>query len=93
MAVFELYNPDGTLHLDLSNRIPKQLGQVDIGTAAGSIVVGGPAASDIWYYVVPRTIDPQYRGDFPSIARSGRALSWPARSSSAIGATLVFGVY
>ncbi|MBQ2647378.1 hypothetical protein SB816_21395 [Achromobacter sp. SIMBA_011] len=94
MPVFQLFNADGSLQFDLSARIPKYLGEEAIGAAAGSVVVGGPAYSDVWFYVVPKSVTPLFQGVLPTISRQGRTISWGARSaSSAIEATLIYGIY
>lgn len=89
MPVFELYNADGSLQLDLSSRITKLLGSLEI-SQAGSFYSEGFSKGTLFYLFSPSRFGFANWTRYPTITLSGNTLSWTAPEAPCI---FIFGVY
>ncbi len=93
--VFELYNADGTLQINLASRLTKFLGSLTINlNAAGSIVDSRLLEGTGWYACL--NTDTNFRDNItPSVSFSGNTMSWSQGSYGAgyYPGTLIYGVY
>lgn len=76
MPIFELYNADGSLQLDMSSRITKVLSFQRI-TTAGSFSNVGFSQGTMFYAFTLETATSTFTG-FPVITQSGNTVSWTA---------------
>lgn len=72
--IFELYNADGSLQLDLSNRITTILGTVLISDA-GSMNVPALARGTLFYVFNPQ-VGANTLGRYPKVTQNSTTLSW-----------------
>lgn len=72
--IFELYNADGSLQLNLSSRITTTLGTIMI-TEAGSMNVPGLGRGALFYVFNPQ-VGANTLGRYPRVTQNGTTLSW-----------------
>jgi len=88
MPLYEIFNADGSLKVDLASRIPRVLGVITIG-AAGSLSDPGFATGVLFYTLNPAPGSYTLNG-YPNVSLSGTTLSWGAPTASLL---LTYGVY
>lgn len=88
MPVFELYNADGSLQLDISSRITKVLYFQRI-TAAGSFANAGFSRGTMFYALTLEQANWSFTG-YPTVTQNGVTVSWTAPP---VPMFLVLGVY
>ena len=91
--IFELYNPDGTLQLDLASKLSKYLGSVSIvrGTA-GSITDNDLLEGEPWHTYLGTSSN--FRDNMPpTISFSGNQMSWSGGGGPVESAIIIYGVY
>lgn len=89
---FQVFNADGTLQFDTSNRLYRTLTQVASGTADGAVTVADATQGT----VVGVALDVPLTGTTPVVAASGATVSWsfggvPAAERRSV--TIEIGVY
>lgn len=87
-VVFELYNADGTLQLNISSRITKVLSFQRI-TAAGSYVSEAFGKGTMFFSFTLEAGTSTFTG-FPAVAQNGNTVSWTAPP---VPMYLVLGIY
>ncbi|VVE87549.1 hypothetical protein PBR20603_01485 [Pandoraea bronchicola] len=90
MPVFELYNPDGSLQLDLSKRLSRKIGQVAV-TGSGSFSVPVSNANcRVWAF---SNVSGSAVGTVVSLRSSGNVVSYAVYSPSGATVTVYYGEY
>lgn len=93
--VFEIYNADGSLQINLASRLTKYLGSIEINlNASGSLVDSRFLEGTGWYSCL--NVDTNFRDNMPPVVTfSDSTMTWTRGSFGAayIPATLVYGVY
>ena len=98
-AGLQLWDANGNMTLDTTDRLTQFLGQVGVGTGAGSVSVPQTGAGNkIWGYFIPDTMDVGTRGSLPIFSIDSSSISWTFQTSasggfSPIGGTLLYGRY
>ncbi|MDR5761966.1 hypothetical protein [Caballeronia sp. LZ035] len=90
----ECYDAAGNAVLKVTDRITRFAGQIDTGTASGSISVPVFSNGEPWFNV--RDIDPFSQSTVPpSVSRSGTTISWtfPTTSYPNRSVRVLYGVY
>lgn len=92
--VFELYNADGTLQLNLASRLTKYLGSVTItSTVAGSISDPRLLQGTPWFVYTGPNEQAQARATVPDVVFSGSTMSWSAGIGTATTMIIAYGIY
>lgn len=73
--IFELYNEDGSLQLNLSSRITTVLGTLYI-TEAGAMNVPALSRGQLFYVFNPAPGPTPYVGLYPQVTQDGTTLRW-----------------
>lgn len=94
LPVFELYNPDGSLQLNLASRLTKYLGSINVNlSVSGShydpeLLNGTP-----WYFVfVPAGYNPAAFKN-PEITFDNGTLKWTVGTNMTTMGAIAYGVY
>lgn len=101
-AGLQIFNSDGWLDVDVSDRLPRFLGIAQIGgeQASGSIYNPGIRPNtNIWWFIMspstnfanPEASSPTY--EYPSITQGESHLYWNFPSGRRLSCTLLYGVY
>lgn len=94
--IFELYNSDGTLQLNLASRLTKYLGSVQTSAqASGSISNGYLGSGTPWHSVSMESDNYSTGGIPPNVSFSGTTMSWvpDAQASANSPCTIIYGIY
>lgn len=97
MSKFEIFGPSGILKINLANRLPRFIGQVLIGPAAGSVIVPTPQGTQAWWALFPyqsNTADFNY--PIVSVTPAGpySTISWTARAAGGSGQMIMsYGIW
>lgn len=83
-----IWDAQGNPLVDLTTRMSKYIGQVQINGGAGSINVSLPAGNALWACLF--ISNDNDKATYPSISISGSTLSWSAASISGI---IMYGAY
>jgi len=86
----------GNIILDMTTRIPREIGSFSTGTSNGSLAVSFPAGTIWWVRSVTATTG--FYGKPPAVTLSGSTFTWAFSFTSglgeyAVGATIYYGVY
>lgn len=94
-AKFEVYNADGSLQFDLSNRLGRIVGTVATGTSNGSATVAGLAEGQGFWFRTETSVNTSTAKELPEVSFSGTTVSWVFRNpdtSKRRASTLLVGV-
>lgn len=90
MPIFEVYNPDGSLQLDLSRRLSRKIGQVAV-TGSGSFSVPVSNANcRVWAF---SNVSGSAVGSAVSLRIVGTVVIYAAYSPSGASVTVYYGEY
>ncbi len=98
----QVYDANGNLDIDISDRLPRFLGSVNIPASkpTGRIVNAGiKPETDIWWFLLkPHTSysvdqDTSARFEYPTITKGNGYLYWNFPSGRNLSCTLLYGVY
>lgn len=87
MPVFELYNADGSLQLNLGSRVPKILTHQYI-TAAGAYADAAFTKGQMFYIFNP--IADSRLDSYPTVTQNGTTVSW---TTPPVPMTLIIGIF
>lgn len=100
VAGLQIFDKNGKIILDLTDRINRVIGVLDIkNTDEGSLMVEQFANGTPWYYLVRMTGTSQINREYynPIVNITGNIISWEPSSSAAYGERntfrLVYGVF
>lgn len=99
---FQTFNDDGSVDVDVSNRLPRLLGSVSIGAnqATGRVTNAGITKNtNIWWFLLSASTNfsaadrnvPTY--EYPTITQGDGFLDWSFPSGRRLACTLLYGVY
>lgn len=94
MPIFELYNADGSLQMDLSSKLSKYLGAINVNlSASGSHTDADLSKGTPWYYVcIPSSVNVRgFRN--PSVSFSGGVMSWASETNFVTMGAIIYGIY
>lgn len=94
--VFEVYNADGSLQMNLSSRLTKFLGAFTFDLAvSGSLVDPILQQGTPWYCCLAETDNYAQGSLLPVVTFSGSTMHWERRAFGSTGGlgTLIYGVY
>lgn len=96
MPVFEIFNPDGSLQFDMSNRLSKYLGYIQIqGNTPGSLLNPRFTEAIPWYTVTPSIDFNPATGRVPSnptVTFIQGTMSWSG-GTGGVSYIITYGVY
>jgi len=101
-AGMQVYNSNGTLDVDITDRLPRFLGtaRIDGNSESGIIYNSGiRTGTNIWWFILspttnfnnPEASSPRY--EYPVITQGEGFLSWRFPSGRKLACTLLYGVY
>lgn len=90
--VFEVYNADGSLQMNLASRLTKYLGSVRVGTSAGSLTDPGLAQGTPWYLFAGEAQTRLRMWPLPEITFANQTMYWTA-SAPEEQMVVLYGVY
>lgn len=87
----QVFNADGSLAMNTSDRIAKVLGSVSVG-ANGSLYVPLLTGNTPFFFVYANQAPSTVTGGLPNVSFSGGTISWNY-PGGALPCTIIYGVY
>ena len=90
----QVFDANGALILDITDRLTRILGEVNTGAVAGSVTDSGLSSGTLWYiaFRVDGAMWSSADADL-AISISGTTLSWSYGTGTAQNMTITYGVY
>lgn len=92
----QVFDANGNIILDVTDRITKYLGSIRIAGTDGSVTVDGLGDGELWYYIKDYSITIGLLTP-PTITKNGDILSWaynyPDTRYKPMYITIVYGIY